>query len=296
MSWLQFSIQTDKLHVEGIEQALEAAGALSVTATDAADQALLEPGPGETPLWDQVILTGLFSADNDQTALLKQISTATGIDTGRIRIEEIQDQEWTRTWMDHFEPMSFGQRLWVCPHAYTPPDQNAVNLRLDPGLAFGTGTHPTTSLCLTWLDSQDLQGSEVLDYGCGSGILAIAALLLGARTAWAVDNDEQALIASRDNASNNQVSKQLKTVFPDALPAIQADVCVANILAGPLCALAERLAQSVRTGGEIVLSGILQEQADEVRACYQPWFAMDNSINKEGWVLLHGTRRAAPVA
>jgi ribosomal protein L11 methyltransferase len=291
LSWLQFSMQTDKSHAEHIEQALAAAGALSVTVTDAADQPLLEPGPGETPLWEQIIMTGLFPADVDQAALLGQISQSTGIDSPHIRIEALQEQEWSRTWMDYFEPMSFGQRLWVCPHEYPPPVADAVNLRLDPGLAFGTGTHPTTALCLTWLDGQDLQGSRILDYGCGSGILAIAAILLGATSAWAVDNDEQALIATRDNAANNQVSQQIHTCLPDALPAIQVEVCVANILAGPLCSLATRLAQTVCDDGQIILSGILLEQADEVRECYRPWFDFGATVSKDGWVLLQGKRK-----
>ncbi len=292
MSWLQFSIQTDKAHAEGSEQALLEAGALSVTATDAADQALLEPAPGETPLWDQIIMTGLFPADIDQAAVRARISQSADVDAQRIHVEELPDQEWSRAWMDHFEPMAFGRRLWVCPHGYEPADADAVNLRLDPGLAFGTGTHPTTSLCLTWLDGHDLQDLQILDYGCGSGILAIAAILLGATKAWAVDNDEQALIATRDNATNNHVSQQIQTCLPDELPSIQVDVGVANILAGPLCTLASRLAHSVHANGHIILSGILAEQADEVRQCYAPWFDMDTTLGKEGWVLLHGKRRA----
>jgi ribosomal protein L11 methyltransferase len=292
LSWLQFSIQSDKSHAEGIEHALQAAGALSVTTTDAADQPLLEPGPGETPLWDQIIMTGLFPADGDQASIREQISQSTGIDQQHIHIEELAEQQWSRTWMDYFKPMSFGQRLWVCPHEYQPPVADAVNLRLDPGLAFGTGTHPTTALCLTWLDGHDLQDSRVLDYGCGSGILAIAAILLGATSALAVDNDEQALIATSDNAANNQVEQQIQTCLPDDLPAVQVDICVANILAGPLCSLAEKLAQAVRVGGQIILSGILLEQADEVRTCYKPWFDMDATFSKEGWVLLQGRRKA----
>ena len=237
-------------------------------------------------------MTGLFPADVDRNALLGQISQASAIDTRHMHVEILADREWSRAWMDYFQPMSFGQRLWVVPQDYQAPVADAVNLRLDPGLAFGTGTHPTTALCLNWLDSQELNGRLVLDYGCGSDILAIAAVLLGASSAWAVDNDEQALIATRDNARNNEVDSRIHTCMPDQLAAIQFDICVANILAGPLCTLASRMAQAVRTGGQIILSGNLLEQADEVRSCYQPWFAMDFMREREGWVLLQGMRNA----
>ncbi len=292
MSWLQFSVQTNKAHAEEIELALENAGAMSITATDAADQPLLEPGPGETPLWDQLIITGLFPGDVVREDVLASIIKASNIEQAeQIHIETLADQQWTRSWMDHFKPMPFGKRLWVCPQGYEPPDPEAVNMRLDPGLAFGTGTHPTTALCLHWLDAQPLQGLKVLDYGCGSGILAIAAVLLGADQVWAVDNDEQALIATHDNAVKNNVSDRITGYLPDALANdIRVDLCIANILAGPIMSLAPRLAQHVRPGGMVVVSGILQEQADEVQQCYQQWFNMKPAVSKEGWVLLQGQR------
>jgi ribosomal protein L11 methyltransferase len=293
LNWLQLSIQTDKQHADSIEQALETAGALSVTATDAADQPLLEPAPGETPLWDQLIMTGLFTADSDRDVLLNVIMQSGLVDDPmRISIEELPDQEWTRAWMEYFKPMPFGERLWICPQGYEPPCPDAVNMRLDPGLAFGTGTHPTTALCLEWLDSQSLNDCHILDYGCGSGILAIAALLLGARSAWCVDNDEQALIATQSNAEKNQVDKKIQCYFPQDLPATQVDIVVANILAGPLLELAPVLAKQARTGGRIALSGILLEQSDEVEQLYQQWFDMKPAICKDGWVLLQGIRNS----
>lgn len=293
MSWLQLSIQTDKQHAASIEQALEAAGALSVTATDAADQPLLEPAPGKTPLWDQLILTGLFSMKTDCDAIKNQLTQSGLIDDSRhITIETLADQEWTRTWMEYFKPMPFGNRLWVCPEGYQPPCPDAVNMRLDPGLAFGTGTHPTTALCLEWLDSQSLQGCRILDYGCGSGILAIAALLLGANSAWCVDNDEQALTSTQSNATKNQVDDKTHICFPHALDPIQVDIVIANILAEPLLNLAPVLAKQVRAEGKLALSGILTEQSHEVEQCYRQWFDMKPAIIKDGWVLLQGSRKA----
>lgn len=291
MNWLQLSIQTDKQHAASIEQVLESAGALSITTTDAADQPLLEPAPGETPLWDQLVMTGLYQADTDSDAIIKDLLATGLVNNPRyISIESLADQEWTRSWMEYFKPMPFGKRLWICPEAYEPPVAEAVNMRLDPGLAFGTGTHPTTALCLEWLDAQALDEQCILDYGCGSGILAIAALLLGARCAWCVDNDEQALIATHANAVKNNVEKQIQSYYPQDLANIKADVIVANILAGPLLELAPVLARHVRTGGHIALSGILIEQSSEVREHYQNWFDMEPAISKEGWVLLQGCR------
>jgi len=291
LNWLQLSIQTDKQHADSIEQALQQAGALSVTTTDAADQPLLEPAPGETPLWDQLIMTGLFTGDSDRDALMYTMLQSGSIDNPqRISIEALPDQEWTRAWMDYFKPMPFGKRLWICPEGYDPPCPDAVNMRLDPGLAFGTGTHPTTALCLEWLDGQPLNNCRILDYGCGSGILAIAALLLGAHSAWCVDNDEQALIATQANATKNHVEQKIKNRFPRDLEEIQADIVVANILAGPLLELAPVLAKRVRTGGELALSGILLEQSEEVKQRYQTWFDMKPATCKDGWVLLQGTR------
>jgi len=275
-----------------LESTFEAAGALSVTSTDAEDQPLLEPGPGETPLWDLLIMTGLFPEDIDIMPIKNQIKQVLNLDnTSLIHTEILQDQEWTRVWMDHFQPMSFGERLWVCPEGFEPPEPDAVNMRLDPGLAFGTGTHPTTALCLRWLDAQTLEGKTVLDYGCGSGILAIAALLLGASRTDAVDNDPQALTATQDNAKKNQVLDRIKVYLPEQLPSCQADICIANILAGPLESLAPTLAANTRPGGKIILSGILENQANEVKQVYMQWFDMIEPVFLEEWARLEGTRK-----
>ncbi len=217
----------------------------------------------------------------------------TGGDLPEHHVEEIADQDWERSWMDNFQPMRFGRRLWIVPSWHAAPEPDAVNLLLDPGLAFGTGTHPTTALCLEWLDGQELAGRQVLDFGCGSGILAIAALLLGAERAVGTDIDPQALEASRDNASRNGIEPARFPVYlPADLPQRQADVLVANILAGPLVSLAPQLTGLVRPGGLLALSGILAEQAEEVRAAYSAHFDLDPTAEREGWIRISGRRRA----
>ena len=197
--------------------------------------------------------------------------------------------------MDNFHPMSFGKRLWICPSWRDPVDKNAVNLMLDPGLAFGTGTHPTTSLCLKWLDGADIQDKRVIDYGCGSGVLGIAAILLGASKMIGVDNDPQALIASKDNAQRNNINDQLIALYlPDQTPNLQADIVIANILALPLIGLAPRLAELTRPNGHIILSGILEEQAEDVLDRYSEWFSMQPVVSDQGWVRLTGQRVDKP--
>jgi len=291
MPWIQLSLQTDSKNFEQVEDALMEAGALSVTASDNADQPILEPAPGETPIWDKVCVTGLFEVDTDIGQAISAIKQALGTnELPSLQQTELADQEWTRTWMEHFQPMPFGERLWVCPEGFEPPEPDAINMRLDPGLAFGTGTHPTTSLCLQWLDAQPLQDKTVLDYGCGSGILAIAALLLGATSAHCVDNDPQALTATMDNARKNSIEACIKTYLPESLPAMQADVCIANILAGPLKELAPVLASHTRVNGHLVLSGILRDQAEDVRQHYQQWFDMQEPVFMEDWTRLEGIR------
>lgn len=299
MSWLQISVTTTKNYAEKVEDCLFSSAAQTVTLTDAADQPILEPGPNETPMWNNVIITGLFDADNNQQLLLDEIEDClTGINFS-CETQILEDQNWTRAWMEHFKAMQFGQRLWVCPLHIEPPDPEAVNLRLDPGLAFGTGTHPTTSLCLRWLDENihaiDQTQNTLLDYGCGSGILAIAACLLGVDNADAVDIDPQALTATHDNAEVNQVSEKIKTYLPDDYQklhsATQYDVVVANILSGPLAELAPMLACHTKAGGDIVLSGILREQAEPLIERYSSFFNMDMPVFEEDWVLLHGARK-----
>ena len=296
MPWIQVSVAATDNNYQLVEDTLMSLGAQSVTFKDAADNPILEPQPGETPLWENVIVTGLFDSNHNAEILREQIRQHLDIDRLDIEIASLPDQDWTRSWMDAFKPTQFGNLLWVCPKHVEPPDPLAVNLRLDPGLAFGTGTHPTTSLCLNWLDSHVGPQSghrNVLDYGCGSGILAIAAIMLGAESADCVDIDEQALLATRDNAEANQVLRQISTYQPQDLEADNGyELVLANILSGPLTELAPVLAKFCRPGWDIVLSGILSGQAESVRMAYTGFFNMSTTQTLDGWVLLHGKRKA----
>jgi len=294
MPWIQLILQTDKANNEKAEQALLDAGALSVTYKDAEDKPVLEPLPGETPLWDNIILTGLFEADIDTESLSAQIQSQLGKKTA-LKFEALEDKDWIRAWMDDYKPMQFGERLWVCPKHIPPPQPDAINLMLDPGLAFGTGTHPTTALCLEWLDSADVNNKQVLDFGCGSGVLAIAALLLSAKHCDGTDIDPQAIIASTDNAQENHVAEKLSLFLPADMPAIlpagNYDMVLANILAGPLTELAPQLAAYCRAGGDIVLSGILQTQSEDIIAAYSPWFNLDPIAVKDDWIRVTGQKK-----
>ncbi|MEA3303015.1 MAG: 50S ribosomal protein L11 methyltransferase, partial [Pseudomonadota bacterium] len=258
MAWIQIHITAGKHDAPYVETLLEGVGALCVTLTDAGDEPQLEPAPGEEKLWSETIITGLFDAEIDQNRIERAVQKAAESQHIQLKIdtEILQDQTWERAWMENFHPMRFGQRLWVVPGEQRLPAeaQNAVALMLDPGLAFGTGTHPTTSLCLSWLDSIDLQAQSVIDYGCGSGILGIAALLLGAKSVTGIDHDPQALIASRQNAEQNGVMQQL-TLLPAAEPVGKpCDILLANILASVLVELAPQLTGMVKPGGGIALS------------------------------------------
>jgi len=293
MAWLQIALELDQQQLERHEDALLNAGALSVTYTDAADQPLLEPAPGETPIWQQVRLFGLFNDDTLPEQILLQLCVELNLARPpQHQFELLEDRNWVRAWMDDYRPMPFGSQLWVCPTTMQPPHPEAVNLRLDPGLAFGTGTHPTTALCLTWLANANLKQKTVIDYGCGSGILAIAALLLGATQAYATDIDPQALLATQSNAELNHVENRLTCSLVEQFEAPTTDLVMANILAGPLTELAPTLAALCKNGGEIILSGLLAEQATEVRAVYEEWFELSPTQQQEEWILLHGTRRA----
>ena len=292
MTWLQLRLHTSAQDSGQLEDLMLATGAVAVTFQDSADQPVLEPAPGETPLWNSTRLTGLYMADTDMDAVLDafpaQVLAATAP-----RVEILEDKDWEREWMQHYQPMRFGRRLWICPSWLQPPEPQAVNLLLDPGLAFGTGTHPTTALCLAQLDGMDLEGTTVVDYGCGSGILAVAALKLGAARALGVDNDPQALVASRDNAERNAVAQE---AFQVALPGqydatawqAQAEVVIANILAGPLMALSDTLLHCLRPGGTLMLSGLLNTQAPGMIEHYAPWLALSVVGEHEGWVCLRG--------
>lgn len=290
MPWIQLKIAATADSADHISDRLTAVGALSVTMQDNADTPVLEPLPGETPLWGETQVIGLFDANVDTQRIVQLM--ASELSTTHHQFEALEDKDWVRAWMEHYKPMQFGTRLWVVPTGYEIDEPDSVQLLLDPGLAFGTGTHPTTALCLEWLDGLDLSGKTILDYGCGSGILAIAAIKLGATQAWGVDIDPQALIASKDNAVRNEVDlNNFKLSYPNALKNFQADVVAANILSGPLRELASAIAECCRPGGQLVLSGILEEQAAGVAETYANWFDMDDITSLDGWVRLTGRKK-----
>ncbi len=291
--WLQLTLEAIDHDPEQLEDALLMAGALAVTLEDAGDQPVLEPPPGATPLWAHTRVTGLFDAQTDIEVVKGRLQRFLHAPVlPECRLTELEERDWVRAWMEHFHPMRFGRRLWICPTNQTPPEPAAITVRLDPGLAFGTGTHPTTALCLEWLDGADLRGQTVLDYGCGSGILAIAATKLGARKIWAVDIDPQALLASDDNADENGVEDHIELAHPAALPeTLTVDVLLANILAGTLVRLAPEFARRVRPGGRLVLSGILEPHVEAVRTAFLRDFAFDPVRRREDWVLLEAVRR-----
>jgi ribosomal protein L11 methyltransferase len=279
-----------------VEQALFDSGALAVTLQDAGDAPILEPAPGATPLWPRVALSALFADGTDAAALAAGLRARLAAPELGFRAARLEDRPWEREWLKHFRPMRFGRRLWICPGGQTPPAEALAGATpcivwLDPGLAFGTGTHPTTALCLEWLDAARLGGRRVLDVGCGSGVLAIAALKLGARAALAIDIDPQALIATADNAARNGVDAALEVRAADGDWGEPPDVLLANILAEPLIALAPRFAAATRPGAALVLSGLLAEQAAAVTATCRPWFDMEVARERDGWVGLVGRRR-----
>ncbi len=296
MEWQQFVMNLEALNPASVEEVLVRHGAQSVTFSDAGDKPVLEPGPGETPLWSSTCITGLFEAGADMAGLMADLRASLELDElPEHRLETLADRDWEREWLRDFGPMRFGERLWVCPADSRPDQQDAVVVRLDPGLAFGTGTHATTAMCLEWLGSLDLRGKTLLDYGCGSGVLAIAALKLGCTRAHAMDIDPQAVLATRRNAEQNRVEDRLAvTASKDDIEGC-FEVVVANILAGPLAELAAGIAEHLRPGGQLGLSGILSEQAADVSAAYAPWIEFDAPEFREqggqSWVRLTGRKR-----
>jgi ribosomal protein L11 methyltransferase len=292
MAWIEISVSVAREATGAAEQVLEQLGALAITLQDDADNPVLEPGPGLTPLWPAVQVLGLFDTGVERERVMEAIQTIPGTDRpDRIRWREVGDQDWQRAWMERFAPMKFGDRLWIVPGGMKIPfDPENVEIRLDPGLAFGTGTHPTTALCLEWLDGQDIKTRSVVDYGCGSGILGIAAALKGAARVVCVDNDPQALEATRENARRNGVSHLIECLYPEDYSAAGADIVLANILASPLIALAPLLLRSLRPGGSLVLSGLLEDQVEQVQAAYRQNLADASLKTLEGWVRLQGTR------
>lgn len=292
MTWQQLKIQIAPEQLNPVEQRLLDHGALSITYLGSEDQPIFQKEPGSTPLWDNTCLVSLFDKNTDLGDLLKWLATHPAVNNkSKLEIETIQDQEWERTWMADFHPMQFGENLWICPSWETPPDPDAVNIILDPGLAFGSGRHATTSLCLKWLERTLVKHAEVIDYGCGSGVLAIAAALLGADRVHAVDNDPQAIAATVDNSYRNEISDSVITAYlPEALPELQVDILLANILAEPLMDLTAKFADLVKPGGKLVLSGLLEDQIESVMASYKRWFDMDEPVLEQEWVRISGTR------
>lgn len=287
MAWIQLIFTSSPQQAESLSDALSECGAAAVTFQDNADQPIYEPAIGETPLWSATSVIALFDAETDIEALLTALRSQIG-ELPDHRFEAVEDKDWEREWMENFKPICFGEKLWIVPSWHEPPQPNAVNILLDPGLAFGTGTHPTTALCLQWLDKADLTGKTVIDYGCGSGILAIAAALLGADKVIGVDTDPQALEATQANAQRNGVI--IETYLPQHCPTVECDLLLANILAGPLMELMPRFVELTRPDTQLVLSGILDVQADTVSQHYQAEFEMDNAVVLEEWVRLSGVR------
>lgn len=306
MPYLELTLRCRESEQPRYENALEDVGALSVTLLDADadtgnERAILEPGVGETPLWHALVLTALFPADTDALILLAALEAFDpGLDWSLAAFRTVEDEDWERAWLDQFKPMRFGDRTFIVPWNHDLPEEargaDAAVVRLDPGLAFGSGTHPTTALCLRWLDglanAGELVNRSVLDFGCGSGILALAALKLGAASAVGVDNDPQALIATADNAARNAVGDRLSVFLPDDEPATRYPIVVANILASALDALAETLADRVAPGGRIALSGILHGQEADLLERYSPWFEPLRVEREDDWMRIDGVRRS----
>lgn len=292
MPWIQIRINATAKTADKVSNMLLGRGAQAVTFMDAKDVPVYEPMPGETPLWGETEVMGLFDAETDPAPTIAFFRQIFGENVG-YKVEQLEDKDWVREWMDHFHPMQFGERLWICPSWRDVPNPDAVNVMLDPGLAFGTGTHPTTALCLQWLDGLDLAGKTVVDFGCGSGILGIAALKLGAARVIGIDIDPQAIQASRDNATRNGVADQIELYLPADQPQdVEADVVVANILAGPLRELAPLIAGHGKAGSLMALSGVLESQAPELETIYGQWFEMDPTAVKEEWCRLSGRKHA----
>ncbi|MCP4040963.1 MAG: 50S ribosomal protein L11 methyltransferase [Gammaproteobacteria bacterium] len=292
MSWMQIKLEGTRETAQLLSEILTETGALSVTLEDGADEPLFQSSTGAVPLWSSTRIVGLYDGDTPVMELVERLQALlTPAELPPYRVDPLEEQDWGRAWMDRFKPMHFGERLWICPTWVEPPSPEAINLFMDPGMAFGTGTHETTALCLEWLDGADLNGCDLIDYGCGSGILAIAAVRLGASRVWAVDIDSQALEVTRENAGRNGVEEHL-TIGPAAvLPEGKVDIVIANILARPLMELAPVLAGVVRGGGILVLSGILISQTEAVAAAYREWFDPQLPVNRGDWSLLTARRK-----
>ncbi len=288
---LQVILTAEKQNLATIEQILFDCGALSITFQDAENRLALEPTPGEMALWSRITVSSLFAADSNTNLIRSSLQAALGKEF-KLRLESIADIDWSKIWMTDFKPMRFGERLWVCPSWQPHTEPGSIAITLDPGLAFGTGAHQSTALCLQWLDTYPPVNARLIDFGCGSGILGIAALKLGAQHVWAVDIDPQALLATHENALKNKIeAEDLDIVKPEQLPEVQVDLLVANILSGTLIELDQRIAATIKPGGTLVLSGILIEQAENVINTYTNYFNMRSPLSRDEWVLLEGRRR-----
>jgi ribosomal protein L11 methyltransferase len=292
MPWIQLRLSANEDTSEKYSDWLSTCGAQAVTFIDAQDTPIYEPLPGDEVIyWHNTVVMGLFDASHDMDKTITYLkSIHPDKNNMAYKLEQLEDKDWEREWMDNFHPMKFGERLWICPSWRDVPDPDAVNVMLDPGLAFGTGTHPTTALCLTWLDGLDLVGKTVVDFGCGSGILSLAALKLGAKKVIGIDIDPQALQASKANAERNGIADRLELFLPKDQPSFKADVVVANILAGPLRELAPTIIEFVAPNGHLALSGVLEEQANELQNIYSHWCDMDAIAVQDEWVRLSGKK------
>lgn len=294
MPWIQIKLNATNENAESIgDMLMEETGALSVTFLDAQDTPVFEPLPGETRLWGDTDILALYDAETDSNLVIEQIKASNMLAEGfAYKVEQLEDKDWEREWMENFHPMKFGERLWICPSWREVPEPDAINVMLDPGLAFGTGTHPTTSLCLEWLESLDLSGKTVIDFGCGSGILAIAAIKLGAEKVVGIDIDPQALLASKDNAQRNGVADQLEVYLPQDQPeGLVADVVVANILAGPLRELSGIIKSLIKPHGELAMSGVLDTQAEDVANYYRDELQIDPIVEQNEWCRISGRKQ-----
>lgn len=292
MPWLQLKIDSTNANADYFSDELMEYGAAAVTLQDAADEAIFEPEVGTTPLWSSTRITGLFNANINIDKIINLLDSKARIEkniSAFYRVEQLEDKDWVRTWMDDFVPIQFTKNLWLCPSWKEPPDSTATNIMLDPGLAFGTGTHPTTAMCMKWLGTHSIPTS-VIDYGCGSGILAITAASLGANTVTAVDNDPQALIATNQNAQKNHISSKIRTFYPEQVPGNKSDLLIANILAQPLMDLAPIFNDLLKHNGQLVISGILENQAKLLIEAYSPYLLLEIANQQQEWLCLTGIK------
>lgn len=292
MPWIQLKINSQAEYAEQIGDMLVANGAQAVNFFDAKNNPIYEPKPGEFIVWPDTQVVGLYDAEYDMQRVISQLAKAKVLGKNFIhKLDQLEDKDWEREWMDNFHPMQFGQRLWICPSWRDVPHPDAVNVMLDPGLAFGTGTHPTTALCLRWLDALALSDATVVDFGCGSGILGIAALKLGAKRVIGIDIDPQALLASQDNATRNDIGEKIELYLPQDQPQLEADVVIANILAAPLRELRQVITDYCKPSGKLVLSGILDTQAEDISQLYSQDFIMDPVVIDGEWARVSGTKK-----